>query len=166
MAGLKSTLKCYGCKEVFRREELISYASPNAKTSNNYCPKCYAEKLAREKFSQTVCQIFGLKAPGPRIWAERERLRDTYGYTDDTICDCLKYIYEVNKTKKLSESLCLVTPTNVEKMMKMKRNQEFRKNVIDEAMHTKYNVKYIDVRENEGYQDNEQYNLDELLDLD
>lgn len=146
---MKSTLKCYGCKETFRREELLSYTPINAKISHNYCPKCYEEKLAREKFSQTVCKIFGLKAPGPRIWAERERLRNTYGYTDETICDCLQYVYEVNKTKKLSESLCLVTPTNVEKMMKMKRNQEFKKNAIDEAMRTEYNVKYIDVRENE-----------------
>lgn len=147
---MKPTLTCHNCKEVFKREEIISYASPGTKTSYNYCPKCYKEKLAREKFSQTVCQIFGLKSPGPRIWAERERLKNTYGYTDETICDCLKYIYEINKTKKLAESLYLVTPTNVEKMMKMKRDQEFRKDVIEEAMNTKYNVKYIDVRENEN----------------
>ena len=149
MAGLKPTLKCHECKEVFPREQMIFYCSPCAKTGYNYCQACYANKIAREKFSQTVCQIFGLKAPGPRIWKERERIQNTYGYTDETISDCLRYIYEVNKTKKLAESLCLVTPSNVEKMMQLKRTQEFRKNVINEAMNTTYNIKYIDVRENE-----------------
>ena len=163
MANQKATLKCHGCKEVFRREELISYCSPNAKTSYNYCKKCYEEKLARERFSQTVCQIFGLKAPGPRIWKERERLKETFGYTDDTIVDCLKYIYEVNGAKKLAESLCLITPTNVEKMMQLKRSQEFKRSILNEAMNTTYKIEYIDVRENDGKKEVILDNLDDYL---
>lgn len=162
MATLRPTLKCHECKEVFRREEMIAYASPNSKTSFNYCPKCYEEKLARENFSRTVCRIFGLKAPGPRIWKERERLRDTYGYTDDTIVDCLEYVYEVNNTKKLAESLCLVTPTNVEKMMQRKRAQEFRKNLLNEAMKTEFKVVEINVRENDKEEQSDNYDLNAL----
>ena len=166
MATQKPTLKCHECKEVFRREELIEYASPNAKTSFHYCPKCYEEKLARENFSQTVCKIFGLKAPGPRIWKERERLRDSYGYTDETIAECLKYVYEVCGAKKLTESLCLVTPTNVEKMMQRKRAQEFRKNLLDRAMETEFNYEFIDVRENDKEKEQKLNDLNTLAQMD
>lgn len=159
----KSTLKCHECKEVFRREELISYCSPNAKTSFNYCPKCYEAKIARENFSNTVCKIFGLKAPGPRIWKERERIQQTYGYTDETICDCLRYVYEVNKAKKLSESLCLVTPTNVEKMTQLKRSQQYQRGLLNEAAKKEYKIEYIEVRENDSEKQVELNDLDELL---
>lgn len=162
----RAILKCHDCKEVFRREEMVSYCSPNSKTSYYYCPKCYEAKLARERFSQTVCQIFGLKSPGPRIWKDRERIIETYGYTDDIIIDCLRYVYETKKTKKLSESLYLVTPTNVEAMMKMKRAQEFKKNLFEQEMQKDYKIELIDVRENDTNQDVEQYNLDELLNID
>ena len=163
MAGLKSILKCYGCKEDFRREELISYCSPNSKTSHNYCPKCYEEKISRENFSQTVCKIFGLKSPGPRIWKERQRIKETYGYTDETISDCLKYIYEIKGMKKLSESLYLVNPINVDQMMKLKRNQEIRKNLFDNAAQQNYNIKYINVRENKLKENITLDNLNDLL---
>ena len=79
MAG-RAVKKCYGCKQEFRSEELVYYASPTANTGYNYCPKCLAEKQARERFSYKVCSIFGLKAPGPRIWTERKRLYEKYGY--------------------------------------------------------------------------------------
>jgi uncharacterized protein YqeY len=41
---VKKTLKCYKCKEDTLREEIVAYASPNAKVLHNYCPKCLAEK--------------------------------------------------------------------------------------------------------------------------
>lgn len=68
--------------------------------------------------------IFGIKSPGPRIWKERQRIIDTYGYTDDTIIECLDYIYNVEKKKKYVESLCLVTPSMMEKMMRYKKQQD------------------------------------------
>ena len=39
-----------------------------------------------------------------------------YGYTDDTIINCLEYLYEVKKVDKLAETLVLVNPQNVAKM--------------------------------------------------
>lgn len=112
--------KCHTCKQEFRSEELVYYCTLTAKTGFYYCPKCLEEKQAREKFSNTVCFIFGIKSPGPRIWTERKRLQVTYGYTDQTITDCLEYIYKVENKKRLAESLCLVTPTMVHKMMQYK----------------------------------------------
>lgn len=119
----KATLKCFGCKQEFRREELISYTPVTAKNAYNYCKDCLKEKQARERFSDKVCSIFGIKAPGPRIWTERKRIMNTYGYTDDIIIDCLEYIYKIQKCKKLSESLCLITPTNVARMINWKTAQ-------------------------------------------
>ena len=145
----RKTLKCHECGETFRREELVEHCSPNSKTSYRYCPKCLNEKIAREHFSETVCRIFNLKAPGPRIWKERERLQETYGYTDQIICDCLEYLYEINHTKKLAESLCLVTPTNVEAMMKLKRQQQSRANLFENLIDKEYKYKTIKIRENE-----------------
>lgn len=120
---MNKTLKCYECKQDFRREELVNYTPINAKTGHNYCVKCLQEKQDRERFSSKVCEIFGIKTPGPRIWTERKRIISTFGYSDNTIIDCLDYIYKIEKKKKLSESLCLVTPYTVNKMMEYKRNE-------------------------------------------
>lgn len=120
----KNVLKCYGCKELFRKEELVSYTGFGAKTSFNYCRKCLEKKLSREKFSTAVCILFGLKSPGPRIWKERQRLQQEYGYTDDVIIDCLNYLKEVEHTKFFAESLYLVRPETVEKMKAYKEKQE------------------------------------------
>lgn len=120
----KLTKKCFSCKEEFRKEELIDYAGPRAKNMQSYCKTCLKEKQARDNFSEKVCIIFGIKMPGPRIWTERKRLIDTFGYTDDTIIDCLEYIYNVKNYKKLAESLCLVKPEMVDEMMRYKKSQD------------------------------------------
>ena len=119
----KLTLKCFGCKQEFRREELINYTPLNSQTSHNYCKKCLEKKQQRENFSNKVCSIFGIKVPGPRIWAERKRLIDKFGYTDNTIIECLDYLYNIKKLKVLSESLTLVNPANVDAMQRYKRQQ-------------------------------------------
>ena len=111
-----STKQCYGCKQTFLKTELIDYTPIAAKISHSYCPACLKEKQAKDNFSMKVCSIFQLKSPGPRIWNERKRLIDKYGYTDEIIIDCLDYIYNVEHAAKLAESLCLVNPTTVAKM--------------------------------------------------
>ena len=103
---------------------MIVYSSISGKTTNWYCHKCYEEKLAREKFSDRVCQIFGLKAPGPVIWSQRKKLYDEFGYTDDIILDTLDYVYNVKKIKKISETLYFVRPSIVEEMKKWKRSEQ------------------------------------------
>ena len=92
---MQITRKCAGCKQDIRKDEMIQYATPSGKTTYWFCKSCYEEKLEREKFQNKVCQIFGIKSPGPVIWTQRKRLRDTYGYTDEVIVDCLDYIYNV-----------------------------------------------------------------------
>lgn len=114
---------CHECRQIFRKNELIDYASPGTKTINSYCPKCLEEKRKRDYFAESVCQIFGIKAPGPILWTQRKRLINTYGYTDDVIIDCLKYLYDIKNMKKLSETLVLVTPKSVNEMMNYKKEK-------------------------------------------
>lgn len=130
---------------------------------HSYCPKCFKEKQARERFSNKVCSIFGLKSPGPRIWKERERLQNTYGYTDDIIIDCLDYIYCVEKKKKLAESLCLVTPYAVKKMLRYKKTQENKASNIIRAVRTETNEYVVPIKENTTKK-KESWNPDDWLD--
>ena len=145
----RATLKCFECKESFRREELINYTPLNAQIAHNYCRKCLEDKQKRESFSNKVCSIFGIKSPGPRIWTERQRLIDKFGYTDDIIIDCLDYIYKVEKKKKLNESLCLVNPVTVDHMMTYKKRLENSNQQLIRAMaETKIVEHVVPVREN------------------
>lgn len=133
---MKLTKQCYECKQQFRREELVEYCSDIAITPHSYCPKCLQDKQMREKFAAKVCSIFGVKSPGPRIWTERKRIQNKYGYTDDTIIDCLEYIYDVENCKKIAESLCLITPATVDRMLQFKRTQDVKSWQIINAMTT------------------------------
>lgn len=115
-------LKCYGtCGNKYPKEELINYKG------NNYCFKCHKEKLMREKFAQKVCDIFKIKAPGPRIWAERKRIQETFGFTDETLIMTLEYIFNVKQVKYLSESLCKINAKTVDEALtywRVEKNQE------------------------------------------
>lgn len=119
------------------------------------------EKLARERLTKKVCQIFGIKSPGPRIWTERKRLQDTYGYTDDTIADCLDYIYNVRHFKKLAESLVLVNPSMVADMRKWKASEAGKAGGIIAAMMAPTEHIEVEIQENEDKE--EEINFDDFL---
>ncbi len=161
---MANTKQCFSCKQIFLKTELIDYASKNAKTAHSYCKECYHEKILRENFSDKICQIFGLKKPGPRIWTERKRLIDKYGYTDNIIIDCLDYIYTVEKKKKLADSLCLVTPVMVDRMLAWKNRQMYKANQMMSAMtQTKMNDYIVPIKENNEKKENI-LNADDFLD--
>jgi len=131
---MQLTRKCYGCKQDIRKDEMIQYATLSGKTSYWYCRSCYEEKLARERFQNKVCQIFGIKSPGPLIWTQRKRLKETYGYTDDAIVDCLEYIYHVAHMDKLKESLGLVGPRSMAEMKKWRAEKQGQAGSLVAAM--------------------------------
>ena len=159
---MKFTRKCAGCKEDFRKEEMVEYFSASGKTSAWYCPKCLAEKQGRERFSNKVCEIFGIKSPGPRIWTERKRLQDTYGYTDDAIIECLEYIYYVQKKNKLNESLYLVNPKSMLAMKSWRAEQKARGSNLAAAI-SKVEVKEYLVPVQEKKKEKKKINLDDYL---
>jgi len=159
---MQITRKCAGCKQDFRKDEMIQYATLSGKTTYWYCKDCYTERLAREKFSNKVCEIFGIKSPGPRIWTERKRLQNTYGYTDDSIVDCLDYIYNVSKTNKLAESLALVGPRTMSNMKAWKADRQARAGSIAAAIATTETKEYV-VPIKENTYKRKEINLDDAL---
>lgn len=159
---MQLTRKCAGCKESIRKDEMIQYSSLSGKTTLWYCKDCYESKLARERFSNKVCEIFGIKTPGPVIWSQRKKLRDTYAYTDDTIIDCLDYVYNVKHIKKLSESLYFVKPEMIEEMKKWKRFKEAQgSNLAAAIINTQVVEEKVPVRENNSKK--KEINLDDAL---
>ena len=146
--AVRPTHKCHECGEIFRTEDMVNYATPRSKTAYWYCNKCHQLKVARDNFSDKVCTIFGIKSPGPRIWKERQRLQETYGYTDNILIDCLDYIYNVEKTKKLSESLCLINPILVDKVMKYKKQQSLKNMKLAQAANIKTKEYVVPIEEN------------------
>lgn len=156
------TRKCSGCKQEFHKDELIQYASLSGKTTYWFCKSCYEEKLSRERFSNKVCEIFGIQSPGPRIWTERKRLKDKYGYTDDAIVDCLDYIYNVVKKNKLTESLALVNPRSMTNMKAWRADKQARAGSIAAAIANTETKEYIvPVKENNSKR--QEINLDDAL---
>lgn len=161
----KETRVCFGCKEVFRKNDMVEYSSPRSERKHWYCVKCKAQQDARDLFSDKVCTIFGLKMPGPRIWTERKRLIDTYGYTDDVIIDCLEYIYNVEKKKKLAESLYLINPITIDKMKQYKREQARKSMMMAQALNTETKEYVVPIRESKP-KAKENLDPDEWLDID
>jgi len=159
---MQITRKCAGCKQDIRKDEMVQYASLSGKTTYWFCRPCYEEKIARERFQNKVCEIFGLKQPGPQIWTERKRLRDKYGYTDDTIVECLDYIYNELKMKKLSESLVLVNPKSVHNMKEWKSRNQAQASGIAAAIANAPTKEYIvPIQENKSKK--KEINLDDGL---
>jgi len=148
--AVRAMHKCHDCKETFRTEDMINYASAGAKTSYWYCKECYNNKIERENFSNKVCEIFGLKAPGAQIWTERKRLRNTYGYSDNILVECLDYLYKVEKKKKLVDSLTLIKPATVEKMLDWKKHQSNKAEAFIRAINTQTTEYIVPIKENKS----------------
>ena len=159
---MKMTRKCYGCKQDILKDEMVQYSTVSGKTSYWYCRDCYEEKIARERFQNKVCEIFGIKTPGPLIWTQRKRLQDEYGYTDDAIVDCLDYIYNVEHMNKLKESLGLVNPRSMNNMKAWRAQKKAKVSSLAAAIANTEMKEYI-VPIQEKKKKKEEINLDDAL---
>lgn len=114
MAGLRELLTCAECSKQKReikkypRKEIINF------NGRNLCPNCYKQAKENEEFKIFICELFGVKSPGPKIYSQRKRLKEQYGFSDTTIMRTLEYVFRVKKMNKAFESLGLVTPAMVE----------------------------------------------------
>lgn len=152
--------KCWKCKEEFREDELVDYVSPGYKNFHSYCHNCLKEQQSFDKLKMKIVSIFGSDDKlWPRVIKDRNRIREKYGYTDETIADCLDYLYNIQHLKVLSKSLCLVTPTNVERMKQYKRQQELKVGYLIAAANTEIVERNIIIKENKDEPQEE--NLDE-----
>lgn len=152
--------RCWKCHDNFRKDELIDYCAPGYKTYHSYCKKCLKEQQDFDALKLKIVSIFGNDQKlWPRIMKDRKRIIMKYGYTDNTISDCLDYLYNVLKLKVLSKSLCLVTPTNVEKMKQYKRQQSAAAGQLAAAAAIEIIEKPVSIREN--IDEEQEENLDE-----
>ena len=158
------TRVCFSCKESFLKNDMVQYASVRAKQLHWYCKKCHQEKIAKDNFTDAVCKIFGIKMPGARIWTDRKRLIDTYGYSDQTIVDCLDYLYNIKKVKKLAESLCLITPVTVHEMLEYKKQKSFEIVYMAKAFETEMVEHIIPTPKRKKQIKKIEYDPDEWLD--
>jgi len=163
MPGLTRT--CCQCHKQLPTEQMKKHASIRSQTSSWYCPTCLAEKKEREAFTEKVCAIFGTKMPGQRIWKDRKELIEQYGYTDQTLIDCLDYLYTVKKMKKLSVSLILIKndPSIVNEMFNYKKQEEEKAQQIIEAIKTPVKEYIVPIQENTEKKV-EKWNLEDWLD--
>lgn len=113
---------CFTCKEKLPNLEMIQY-----KDGKWYCKKCFSVKADREWFIAQINELFTIDKPGsqmPMLWKQRQRLIDTYGYTDRTIIYTLRYLFTEKHVKPNQVSLGLVTPTTVDEAAAWRRSQE------------------------------------------
>lgn len=111
--SLKETLTCSECSrqklpvKVFPRGEIVNF------NNRNLCPQHYKEAVEKQKFNNYICELFGIKSPGPKIFNQRKHLNEQ-GFTDETICHTLDYLFNVKKLNKAYESLGLVNQKTVD----------------------------------------------------
>ena len=87
-----ATVKCHHCNEQVDRKEAIKYKN------YNYHPHCYEQKKARDELSDYICRLFGLKRPGPVIYAQISQLmEENKDFSYCGIKQALIYYYEILK---------------------------------------------------------------------
>lgn len=124
MAKLQELLTCAECSKQRRdikkypRNEIIVY------NSRKLCPACYAQAVENEKFKMFICELFGVKSPGPKIYTQRKQLKEKYGFSDTTIMRTLEYVFRVKKMNKAYESLGLITPRMVDEAYEYHKSQK------------------------------------------
>jgi hypothetical protein len=119
MAG-KTSVKCNLCGAQVEKLEGVNYKD------KWYHHHCHDLVLDKEELMTYICRVFGLKAPGPKVYSQRKNFIEKYGYTDRGMLNALKYHYEVQKgsTSKAQEGIGIIPHVYGEA-------QEFYKNMAN-----------------------------------
>lgn len=131
---LKPTLKCHKCGEQFPRDDLVEYVTRRAINPQRFCPQCLKKIQEEEYFYKRITEFYKDDISWSTINKRRKALYETYGYTDNTIIDCLEYAYTVKGYVVLEKILGIVKPPLVEEMLQYKREKEFKENKIVNAI--------------------------------
>ena len=159
-------IKCHKCRQDFRADQLIKYKTVFGEKSYSYCPKCLEWVQADERFRVEVCRIFGLKGPqvGGHINKQRKKLVEEYGITEDTIVECLRYVYDIKKIPPLEETLYFVTPAMIAEMNKYKTAQKAEGNSLAQAMTTTTVTEHVVPEKKEIKETKPEFNFDSFFD--
>ena len=149
---MKPTLKCYKCGQQYPRGDIVEYTTTRSKVPHRYCPNCLKIAQDTDYFFAKVAEFYKKDIPWATINNRRNKLRETYGYTDKTIIDCLEYAYNVKGYVVLEKALGIVKPSLVEEMFQYKKQQEYENNKIATAfidgINNKVEIPRIRIREN------------------
>ena len=81
-----------GCKTVDKlSQDYIQYKG------KNFHRECGEKQKEKDNFYSYVCEVFKLKAPGPRIYNQGNSFIEKYGYTYLGMQKTLYFIYAVKK---------------------------------------------------------------------
>lgn len=81
-----------GCKTVDKlSQDYIQYKG------KNFHRECGEKQKEKDNFYSYVCEVFKLKAPGPRIYNQGNSFVEKYGYTYLGMQKTLYFIYAVKK---------------------------------------------------------------------
>lgn len=128
-------VKCALCGGMVDKNEAVKYKG------KNYHPKCYYENKDREELATYICELFSLKAPGPRNYALIKKFRENNGYTYRGIINSLKYFFEVkNMDKAKSNERIGIVPYIYDEAQEYfsiieKKNKQIRK-VVEKQIDT------------------------------
>lgn len=97
-------VKCHGCG--------ISLEKANAihEGGHYWDAACIQDKRERSQLYATICRIFHLKAPGPRIYAQIKNFTTNNGYTIKGIENALVYFFDIkqNSIEKANNGIGIV----------------------------------------------------------
>ena len=98
-------VKCAYCGDPVDKDLAEKYKN------KNFHPLCCEKQKDRDDLLAYICQLFGLKAPGPIIYRQLKLFLDKYSYyTYKGIKNSLIYFYEVQKksTEKSNNAIGIV----------------------------------------------------------
>jgi hypothetical protein len=89
---------------------------------------------------------------------------DTYGYSAETIIDCLDYVYNILKKQKKVETIYIVNPTTLDQRMRYKGKQNIESLNLAAAAQTEIREYIVPIKENTNGRKKITYDPDEWLD--
>ena len=102
---MSKLVKCAGCGLQVDKNEAIRYKD------KNFHKKCYEIQKDKDEIFKYVCELFGLKKPGPVIYSQLKRFMEKYPhYTYKGILNSLVYFYDVkhNSKEKANNAISIV----------------------------------------------------------
>ena len=97
-------VKCYFCQEKVDKKIAIHV------DKKNFHPACYQTYLDKKDCCDYICGIFGIKAPGPKIYNQLSNFITEKNYSYKNIKRTLQYWYEVKggRRDKANEGIGIV----------------------------------------------------------
>lgn len=89
-------VKCAECGVAVEKNETVRYKN------KNYHSLCLVERQERDELHETICELFKLKSPGPRVFTQIKRFKEE-GLSYVGIKQALLYFYEVKGNSTTSE---------------------------------------------------------------